>query len=77
MAKFKNDNPIKRLNQQINMNATEYFFCKVAHWDNSGVQYDDKVKPFNAWDGVNEWCHHHPKWDLKNLYVQKEIILYI
>jgi len=26
MAKFKNDNPIKRLNQQINMNATEYFF---------------------------------------------------
>lgn len=26
MAKFKNDIPIKRLNQQINMNATEYFF---------------------------------------------------
>ena len=26
MAKFKNDIPIKRLNQQINMNATEYLF---------------------------------------------------
>ena len=29
VAKFYNDIPIKRHNQQINMNATEYFFCSL------------------------------------------------
>ena len=76
MAKFKNDNPIKRLNQQINMNATEYFFCKVAHWDSSGVQYDDKVKPFNAWDGVNNGATTTNN-EILRIFTFKEIILYI